>query len=62
LSSVSLPRLVHPGLAALRDGEEGQALLEYAMILGLVAVVCAAVLGALGTSVSNLLSSAASAF
>jgi Flp pilus assembly pilin Flp len=49
-------------VATLRDGEEGQALLEYALILGLASIVCATALSLVGTSVSNLLSSAASAF
>lgn len=49
-------------LATLRDGEEGQALLEYALILGLVSIVCATALTLVGTSVSNLISSAAGAF
>ena len=49
-------------LATLRDGEDGQALLEYALILALASIVCAAALTLLGTSVSDFLSSAANAF
>jgi pilus assembly protein Flp/PilA len=37
--------------------EEGQALVEYALILFLIAVVCIAVLTALGTGVKNTLQS-----
>jgi pilus assembly protein Flp/PilA len=54
--------LTHTKVAALRDDEEGQALLEYALILSLVALVCVAALTLLGTNVSNLLNSAAAAF
>jgi Flp pilus assembly pilin Flp len=37
------------------DDEKGQALVEYAVILGLVAVLTIGVLQALGTSVSGIL-------
>ena len=36
--------------------EEGQALVEYALILGLISVVAIALLTAIGTSVSQILS------
>lgn len=42
-------------VASMRDREEGQALVEYALILALIAVVSIAALTALGTSVSNQL-------
>ena len=42
-------------LHALRNREEGQALVEYGLILGLIAVVCIASLEALGTGVDGLL-------
>jgi pilus assembly protein Flp/PilA len=42
-------------------GEEGQALVEYALILFLIAVVCIAVLTTLGTSVRDTLQSIADA-
>ena len=48
--------------ATVRDGEEGQALLEYALILGLASIVCATALTLVGTNVSSLLSSAVGAF
>lgn len=41
--------------------EEGQALVEYALILFLIAVVCIAVLTALGTGVKNTLQSVVNA-
>ena len=41
---------------ALRNREEGQALVEYGLILGLIAVVCIGTLTALGTGVNDLLS------
>jgi pilus assembly protein Flp/PilA len=42
---------------ALRDREEGQALVEYALLLSLIAVVSIGVLTALGKSVSGIFSS-----
>jgi pilus assembly protein Flp/PilA len=36
--------------------EEGQALVEYALILGLIAVAAVAILSALGTDINGLLS------
>jgi pilus assembly protein Flp/PilA len=42
-----------------RDREEGQALVEYALILALIAVVAVGALTLLGTNVSNMLSSIA---
>jgi pilus assembly protein Flp/PilA len=41
-------------LAKMR-AEEGQALVEYALIVSLIAVVCIAALTATGTSMSDLL-------
>jgi pilus assembly protein Flp/PilA len=40
---------------ALRNREDGQALVEYGLILALVAVVCIGVLTALGTGVQGIL-------
>jgi len=42
--------------------EEGQALVEYALIIAFVAIVCAALLGALGTGVSSIIQQVADAF
>jgi len=39
---------------ALRDREEGQALVEYALLLALIAVVSIGVLTTLGTKVSGI--------
>jgi len=44
-------------VVALRDREEGQALVEYALLLALIAVVSIGVLTALGTSVSAIFNS-----
>lgn len=40
--------------------EEGQALTEYGLILGLIAVVCVGALSLMGTNVNNMLKSIAS--
>ena len=42
---------------ALKDREEGQALVEYALLLSLIAVVSIGILTALGHSVSKIFSS-----
>jgi len=42
--------------------DDGQALVEYALIIMLVALVCIAALTAIGTTVSGLLSAVAGAF
>ena len=41
--------------------EEGQALVEYALILGLISVVAIALLSAIGTDVSQVLSNISTA-
>jgi pilus assembly protein Flp/PilA len=46
---------------ALRDREEGQALVEYALLLSLIAVVSIGILTALGSSVSSIFSQVNSA-
>ncbi len=43
------------------EGEEGQGLAEYGLILALIAVVCIAALTLLGTNVSDKLNAVASA-
>jgi pilus assembly protein Flp/PilA len=43
-------------LDEVRDREEGQALVEYALLLALIAVVSIAVLTVLGTKVSHIFS------
>jgi len=42
---------------ALRDREEGQAMVEYALILALVSVAAVTVLSTLGTKVSTIFNS-----
>ncbi|MEB3205197.1 MAG: Flp family type IVb pilin [Candidatus Sericytochromatia bacterium] len=44
----------------LLEEEEGQALTEYGLILGLIAVVCVGALSLMGTNVNNMLKSIAS--
>jgi Flp pilus assembly pilin Flp len=43
-------------LTTLRNGEEGQAMVEYALILALVSVAAVAILSTLGSSVSSIFS------
>ena len=52
----TLPMRAYLAVAALRDREEGQALVEYALLLSLIAVVSIGILTALGTSVSTIFS------
>jgi pilus assembly protein Flp/PilA len=53
----SLPIRAYLAVAALKDREEGQALVEYALLLSLIAVVSIGVLTALGKNVSTIFSS-----
>ena len=46
---------------AIRNREEGQALVEYALILSLIAVVCIGALTLLGGNVNNVLNEIAGA-
>jgi len=48
-------------LARLRDREEGQALVEYALILGLISVVAIALLTAVGGDIKSILSAVTAA-
>jgi pilus assembly protein Flp/PilA len=52
----SLPMRAYLAVVALRDREEGQALVEYALLLALIAVVSIGILTTLGTSVSSIFS------
>jgi Flp pilus assembly pilin Flp len=49
-----LPAKAYLALADLRDREDGQAMVEYALLLFLIAVVSIAILTTLGTKVSSL--------
>jgi pilus assembly protein Flp/PilA len=49
-----LPTKAYLAIASIRDREEGQALVEYALLLFLIAVVSIAMLTILGTRVSSL--------
>ena len=52
----SLPMRAYLAAVALRDREEGQALVEYALLLALIAVVSIGILTALGQNVSGIFS------
>jgi pilus assembly protein Flp/PilA len=52
----TLPMRAYLSVLALRDREEGQALVEYALLLSLIAIVSIGILTALGTSVSTIFS------
>jgi Flp pilus assembly pilin Flp len=53
----SLPLRAYLAAQGLRDREEGQAMVEYALLLSLIAVVSIFILTALGHSVSRIFSS-----
>jgi Flp pilus assembly pilin Flp len=48
-------------IAQLRDREEGQALVEYALILSLVSIAAIGILGILGTDIFKILQQVANA-
>jgi Flp pilus assembly pilin Flp len=52
----SLPIRAYLAVTALRDREEGQALVEYALLLSLIAVASIAILTTLGHNVSGIFS------
>jgi pilus assembly protein Flp/PilA len=52
-----IPIRMYLALKELRDGESGQAMVEYALILALVSVAAVGILSLLGTSVSSIFSS-----
>jgi pilus assembly protein Flp/PilA len=58
---LSLPIRARLAVAALRDREEGQALVEYALLLSLIAVVSIGILTILGHQVSNIFQSVSNA-
>lgn len=51
-----IPIRMYLALKSLRDGEDGQAMVEYALILALVSVAAVGILSTLGTSVSSIFS------
>jgi len=51
-----IPMRIYLTFKDLRDGESGQAMVEYALILALVSVAAVGILGVLGTSVSSIFS------
>jgi pilus assembly protein Flp/PilA len=56
----SLPMRAYLALQGLKDREDGQAMVEYALLLALIAVVSIAVLTVLGTRVSSIFDKIAS--
>lgn len=52
----SFPMRAYLAAVALRDREEGQALVEYALLLSLIAVASIVILRALGLQVANIFS------
>jgi Flp pilus assembly pilin Flp len=52
----SLPMRAYLAVAALRDREDGQALVEYALLLSLIAVASIAILNKLGGDVAGIFS------
>ena len=51
-----IPMRVYLAFQDLRNGESGQAMVEYALILALVSVAAVGILSVLGTSVSSIFS------
>jgi Flp pilus assembly pilin Flp len=51
-----IPMRIYVALQDLRNGESGQAMVEYALILALVSVAAVGILSVLGTSVSSIFS------
>ncbi len=49
----------YAALASRVEGEEGQTLVEYGLLLALIAVVCVGAITAMGTSVSGMLTALA---
>ena len=51
-----IPIRMYLALKALQHREEGQAMVEYALILALVSVAAVGILSVLGTSISSIFS------
>jgi len=51
---LSLPNRTYLAVLALRDREDGQALVEYALLVSLIAVVSIGILTAVGTNVAAI--------
>jgi len=49
-----IPMRIYLAFQDLRNGESGQAMVEYALILALVSVAAVGILSVLGTSVSSI--------
>jgi Flp pilus assembly pilin Flp len=53
---------IQSAIVAMRDREDGQAMVEYALILSLVSIAAIAVLVLLGPAVANALTTVTNAF
>jgi Flp pilus assembly pilin Flp len=62
MKRLSLPNMVWENLRRLGGDDDGQALVEYALIILLIGIFALAALQALGTSVSSVLTQVTSAF
>jgi len=52
----SIPARAYLAYLSLRDREDGQAMVEYALLLSLIAIVSIGILTAMGTNVSKIFS------
>jgi Flp pilus assembly pilin Flp len=61
MASFGMPRKLKALLGRIRE-DEGQALVEYALLISLIAVVCFAAVGTFGLKVSELYSHVAQVY
>jgi Flp pilus assembly pilin Flp len=61
MASFGMPHKLKTLLGCIRD-EEGQALVEYALLISLIAVVCLAAVGTFGLKVADLFSQIVSVY
>ena len=61
MASLGMPRKLKALLERVRH-EEGQALVEYALLISLVAIVCVAAVGTMGLRLSELYSHISSVY
>lgn len=54
--NTSLLKLLYVKLQGLKNGEEGQDLVEYGLLVALIALVCIATIAPLGTTVNSMFS------
>ena len=61
MASLGMPRMLKDVLGRIRH-EEGQALVEYALLISLVSIVCVAAVGTMGLRLSELYSHISSVY